>query len=76
MLNLLLYQDATVKDMLSCSSIWSEANLFICQQLLLSGADVALHYFQHDIAWVANKAHGSVVLELAVCCFIFWGEGV
>ena len=53
-LNVLLYDELTVKDLFCCAPAWFKTCLFFCQQFLSLGLKSVEDNSEHDFAGMAN----------------------
>ena len=61
-LEVLLAQYPKVEDLLCCAASWSEACLFLSDDLFRLRLQSVQQDCQHNFAWVADEADGTVVL--------------
>ena len=70
MLEILLTEDSSIKDLLCGAPSFSEACLFFSDDLLCLWFQSVQYDLQHDFAWVANEADRSVALALLQVAFL------
>ena len=62
MLEVPLTKYPEVKDLLCSGASWTEACLFLSNDLLCIWFQTIYNDLQHDFAWVVNETDGAVVL--------------
>ena len=61
-LEVLLAQCPKVEDLLRCAASWSEASLFLGNDLLRLRLQSVQQDFQHNFARLADEADGTIIL--------------
>ena len=61
---MLLCDELTIEDLFYCAPAWPKSCLIFCQQFLSRGLKSVEDNSEYDLAGMANKADGRIVLTL------------
>ena len=65
----LLYDDSSIEDLFYCAASWSKTCTFFCQQFL--SLESVVDDLEHNLAGMAGKADGTIVLTLLEVAFLW-----
>ena len=61
----------TFEDLFYCAPVWSKTCLFFCQQFLSLGLESVEDNSGHDLAGMAEKPDGTIVMTLLEVAFLW-----